>query len=70
MTKRIILSLFIVTLTLSSVEAKDVLPHEGQIKREFTVTSIALDAENERLQSEQDTDTNDTTTQGGTTEEN
>jgi len=70
MTKRIIFSLFIVTLTLSSVKAKDVLPHEGQIKREFTVTSIALDAENARLQSDESTDTNDTTIQGGATEEN
>ena len=64
MTKKMILSFWICTLIFTGLHA-----NENQIKREFTVTTIALDAENTRLENEK-TDENNTTIQGGVTEEN
>jgi len=64
MTKKTILFFWIFALIFTALNAD-----ENQIRREFTVTTIALDAENARLETEK-TDDNDTKMQGGETEEN
>lgn len=56
MTKKIIL--FIALITLGAITAQ---ASESQIKREFTVTTIALDAQ------EAQDDTNETNPEGGNT---
>ncbi len=64
MTKKIYFLFLILVLSIASAYAKDT-PYQKQIKREFTVTTIALDAKEERVQSE---DSNNTKMQGGITE--
>jgi hypothetical protein len=64
MTKKTILSFWIFAFIFTALNA-----NENRIKREFTVTTIALDAENTRLENEK-TDENNTTIQGGVAEEN
>ena len=56
-------------LSLSALHAKDV-EKKVRITREFTVTSLALDAQEARLQIQDEEDDNNTNTQGGFTEEN
>lgn len=67
MRKNFIITLYILGVSLSSLQATET-QDDGRITREFTVTALALDAYNERLQTEQDEDTNETNTQGGLTE--
>ncbi|HHD78569.1 MAG TPA: hypothetical protein ENK98_02850 [Epsilonproteobacteria bacterium] len=72
MTKKIFYSLFITILSFSALQAKE-LEKKERITREFTVTSLALDAQEARLQTqddEQDDEDNNTNTQGGFTEKN
>lgn len=67
MRKNFIIALYILGVSLSSLQATET-QDDGRITREFTVTALALDAYNERLQTEQNEDTNKTNTQGGLTE--
>lgn len=67
MRKNFIIALYILGVSLSSLQATET-QEDARITREFTVTALALDAYNERLQTEQNEDTNKTNTQGGLTE--
>jgi Tfp pilus assembly protein PilX len=73
MLKKIFYSLIIMILSLSALHAKE-LEKKDRITREFTVTSLALDAQEARLQTQEDNendeDDNNTNMQGGFTEEN
>lgn len=63
----IITSLCLLGASFSCLQATE--PEEdGRIRREFTVTSLALDAYYARLHIEESQDTNQTNTQGGLTE--
>lgn len=59
--------LVILVVGFSNLQAKET-QENGRITREFTVTALALDAYNARLQTEHNEDTNETNTQGGLTE--
>ena len=63
MFKKIIFNLLILSLFTIGLYAQ-----EEELQKGFTVTTIAIDAQNERLQSEEE-DLNTTTIQGGETEE-
>jgi len=65
MTKKIYFLFLILALTIASVYAKDT-QYKKQTEREFTVTTIALDAKEERIQSREDS--NNTKIQGDITE--
>ena len=67
MMKKLLFTLYIFVLTFSFIHANDIQKNENTV-RAFTVTSIALDAQNERLQTEEDT--NETIIEGGDTETN
>ncbi|HFQ62416.1 MAG TPA: hypothetical protein ENK39_09005 [Epsilonproteobacteria bacterium] len=69
MIRKIFYSLILLILSLSALHAKDV-EKKARITREFTVTSLALDAQEARLQIQDEEDDNNTNTQGGFTEEN
>lgn len=67
MRKNFIIALYILGVSFASLQATETQGN-SRITREFTVTALAIDAYNARVQTEQNEDTNETNTQGGLTE--
>lgn len=67
MRKNFIIALYILGVSFASLQATET-QENSRITREFTVTALAIDAYNARVQTEQNEDTNETNTQGGLTE--
>lgn len=69
MIKKVFYSLILIIVSLSTLQSQE-LEKKARITREFTVTSLALDAQEARLQIQEDEDNNNTNTQGGLAIEN